>query len=53
MEDTYPKFVDFAKYCPRCKFSETKETDDPCNACLTVPARTDGSRKPVNFKEED
>lgn len=52
MEERYQKFVDFAQFCPKCKYADSKDTDDPCNECLTNPARTDGSKKPINFKEK-
>lgn len=45
------KLVHFGEYCPKCKDKDTKETDDPCNECLTYPTNLD-SHKPVNFKEE-
>ena len=49
----YQKFVNFSRYCGSCKYADVKETDDPCNECLAIPARADGSRKPINFKERD
>lgn len=51
-EDRFQKFIDFALYCPQCQHADAKETDDPCNECLTHPARSDGSKKPINFKEK-
>ena len=53
MEERYTKIVDYATYCPKCKHKDVNETDDPCNECLTYPVRTDGSRKPAFYKEED
>lgn len=53
MEEGWNKFIDFAKYCPKCEYYDLEEMDDPCNECLTCPARTDGSRKPINFKERE
>ena len=50
--DRFQKFVRFDIYCSRCEHAETNETDDPCNECLDNPARTDGSHKPINFKEK-
>lgn len=47
------KIVDYAKYCPQCKHRYLDDTDDPCNECMAHPARTDGSRKPMNFEEEE
>lgn len=40
----------FDIYCKTCKFKETKETDDPCNECLTMPVNID-SKKPVKYQE--
>ena len=44
------KFVDFNQYCPKCKHKNVSATADPCNDCLTVPAR-EGTRKPEKFEE--
>ena len=46
MENT--KLVDYHKYCLRCKHRRVKETDEPCNECLTVSAR-ENSHKPIGF----
>ena len=45
------KIVDFETYCPKCSNSKTKETEEPCNACLNEPVNED-SRKPTGFQEE-
>jgi len=52
MGDLQPttKIVEFDKYCPRCKHKDVTPTADPCNECLTVPAR-EGTRKPEKFEE--
>lgn len=50
-EERYQKFIDFAQYCPKCKFYDTEEVEDPCNECLSIPARADGSKKPINYQE--
>lgn len=42
------KLVDFEKYCHTCKYRKVLETDDPCNECLTTPARFE-SHRPVNY----
>lgn len=49
--DIHKKFVEYEKYCEKCKNSKKSPTDDPCNECLTHPVN-DGSRKPVCFEEE-
>ena len=48
----YPdKFVEFDKYCTKCKFRDKKGSENPCCECLTYPTN-ENSRKPVNFKEK-
>ena len=49
METTY-KEVYFDKYCHKCKFKATPETEDPCNECLAEPVN-DHSHKPVRFED--
>ena len=46
------KEVFFETWCPKCKYENTKETLDPCNACLDQPYNID-SHKPIFFKEKD
>lgn len=48
--NTRTKEARFDVYCKSCKFRATKETDDPCNECLTNPVNID-SRKPVKYQE--
>lgn len=43
---------DFKTYCPLCKYSDVKETDNPCNFCLEYPAN-EFTVKPVMFEEKD
>ena len=45
------KEVNFQYYCPRCLYSEVKETDLPCDECLESGGNED-SHKPINFKEK-
>ena len=49
MNDIYV-FVDFHKYCPKCKHVNVNEVHDPCNECLEHPAN-ENSEKPVKFEE--
>lgn len=42
------KIVEFDKWCNKCRFRETHETEEPCNECLTNPARESHS-KPYRF----
>ena len=46
------KEVQFFKYCERCEYFKTKETDDPCNECLSVPMRQ-FTAKPINFVDSN
>lgn len=48
MENT-EKLVDFT-YCKTCKFQSERDVDEPCNECLSIPAR-DNSHRPINYKE--
>lgn len=50
MEYEY-KEADFYTYCPKCKYKEKKDAEDPCNDCLAEPAVLH-SRKPLHFKEK-
>lgn len=44
-------FVDFYKYCKKCKFEHIDDKHEPCNECLTVAGRP-GTRVPLNYKED-
>lgn len=46
------KEVYFDKYCPKCKHSEKKEYEEPCDECLELPVMQD-SHKPINYEEEE
>ena len=46
------KMVDFDKYCSKCIYEKVKETEDPCNDCLTEPMNVD-SNIPVCFKSQE
>ncbi len=45
------KFVDFYKYCKKCKHKDKKEIEEPCDDCLEMPVNDD-SHKPVLFEED-
>lgn len=49
-EATHEKFVDFTTYCVQCKHRDCKDTDEPCNECLTHPTNYE-SMKPVKFEK--
>lgn len=42
------KEVDYFKYCKHCVNKECLQTEDPCNECLTTPARQN-TKKPINY----
>lgn len=44
------KEVYFNEYCPKCIYSSETESYDPCDECLSCPARQ-YSHKPINYKE--
>lgn len=48
---TETKIIDYFIYCSLCKNKLVKETEDPCNECLTTPVNIN-SRIPVNFEEK-
>ena len=44
--------VEYEKYCKTCEYYLlVKETEDPCNECLTYPVNDD-SRKPTMYKKK-
>lgn len=43
------KEVDFEEFCPKCKYWELNDGEDPCNECLANP-RGQSSRVPQEFK---
>lgn len=45
------KEVFFDQYCPKCEFFKLKQSEEPCNECLTAFSNED-SHKPVKFKEK-
>lgn len=46
------KEVYFDEWCDKCKYSNTEETEDPCNECLGQPWNED-SHKPIKWKEKE
>lgn len=49
MVDEYYKEVKFNKYCKLCKYKNQKESESPCDDCLSEPVNTN-SEKPVYFR---
>lgn len=46
------KEVRFDIWCNKCKYSDLKEDEDPCNECLSEPYNIN-SHKPTCFKEKE
>ena len=44
------KEVLYSEYCSKCAHKKVKETEDPCNECLTYPSNID-SHKPLKFEK--
>lgn len=44
------KEVQYAKYCPKCKYLSKKENEEPCWECLTEFVN-ENSQKPLCFEE--
>lgn len=50
----FKKLVDYAGKCSTCKFEDVSPDDDPCDECLSNPAREgDESHTPINWKPKD
>lgn len=45
------KIVEYENWCPKCKYLNVDEVEEPCNECLTYPAVED-SHKPIKFEEK-
>lgn len=46
------KIVYFSEWCQYCMHFKSKETDAPCDECLTYSTNID-THKPVNFEEKN
>lgn len=51
MEDEQYKEVHYHAYCNTCKYREVKDTDEPCNECLSEPVNL-YSHKPIKWTED-
>lgn len=51
MTKGFSKIVEYVDKCSTCQFKDVSPDDDPCDECLSNPAR-DGeeSRTPINYK---
>ena len=45
------KIVEYENWCPKCKYLNVDEVEEPCNECLTYPVVED-SHKPIKFEEK-
>lgn len=52
MSENDYKMVMFNTHCPKCKYEEVDENQEPCEECLTEYAKW-ASRKPVKFEEKE
>lgn len=43
------KEVMYHNYCPKCKHEDVKNHEDPCDECLSEPARL-YTEKPLKFE---
>ena len=46
------KEVYFHVYCPSCKHVKIKNTEEPCNECLSNPTNLN-SHKPVKYEKKE
>lgn len=46
------KEVNYYKYCPSCKFYKLRESEDPCNECLTINTNI-YSQKPMHYEKSN
>ena len=51
MEEIY-KEVYFDQYCKTCKHKKVKESEDPCDECLSNTTNA-YSHKPVNYEKKE
>ena len=49
--DPWTHEVDFATYCPQCKYWDDIVNPNTCDECLKHPMNDTGSRKPVCYEE--
>jgi len=43
------KIVDFYEWCKTCRHRNKLSTEEPCDECISIPARHD-SRKPEKWE---
>ena len=52
MVELKAKEVRYDKYCPTCKYSSLKDTDEPCDSCIEQ-FHNDGTDKPIKYEERE
>lgn len=50
--DNICKEVYFNQYCKTCEYKNLKESEEPCDECLSNPIN-EYSHKPINYKEKE
>lgn len=54
MTTGFQKLVDYEGKCSTCKFRDTSPDEDPCDECLSNPARDgDESHTPINWQPRE
>ncbi len=51
MDDRGYKEVYFHEYCKKCKYEKLKETEKPCDECISEPTNLH-THKPVKYEEK-
>ena len=46
------KEVYFHEYCKKCRHQKVKDTEAPCDECLSEPTNWN-THKPVNYEEKE
>lgn len=52
MTNGFKRLVAYHKYCYGCKHKDVLPDDEPCNECISNPARTDTER-PLNYEPKE
>lgn len=51
MEIGRTRFVEFYRYCKKCKHSDRSEHKPPCSECISEPVR-EYSHRPAKYEED-
>lgn len=52
MTNGFKRLVAYHKYCYGCKHKDVLPDEEPCNECISNPARTDTER-PLNYEPKE